>query len=106
MEIARLIKPPGAALGIEQSFHFGKHLEEEKFCLGPGDTLVFYTDGVTDQRDPEGSEFGEERFYDLLKSLSHGTATEIKGGIIRASAEFSQGTDPVDDTTVLILKWK
>jgi sigma-B regulation protein RsbU (phosphoserine phosphatase) len=102
----RLIKPSGAALGIEPSFDFGKHLEEEKFCLGSGDTLVFYTDGVTDQRDPEGNEFGEERFYELLKSLSGGTATEIKGGIIRASAEFSQGTDAVDDTTVLILKWK
>ena len=68
--------------------------------------MVFYTDGVTDQRDPDGNEFGEERFYNLLKELSGGTATEIKGGIIRALAEFSQGTDAVDDTTVLILKWK
>jgi len=102
----RLIKPSGAALGIEQSFDFGKHLEEEKFCLESGDMLVFYTDGVTDQRDPDGNEFGEERFYELLKSLSSRTAAEIKGGIIRASAEFSQGTDAVDDTTVLILKWK
>lgn len=102
----RLIKPSGAALGIEQSDDFARHLEEEKFILGSGDTLVFYTDGVTDQRDPDGNEFGEERFYELLKSLSGGTATEIKGGIIRASAEFSQGTDAVDDTTMLILKWK
>jgi serine phosphatase RsbU (regulator of sigma subunit)/cytochrome b561 len=102
----RLIKPSGAALGIEQSDDFGKHLEEERFCLESGDTLVFYTDGVTDQRDPDGNEFGEERFYDLLKTLSSGTATEIKGGIIRASAEFSQGTDAVDDTTAFILKWK
>lgn len=102
----RLIKPSGAALGIEPSFDFGKHLEEEEFCLKSRDMLVFYTDGVTDQRDPDGNEFGEERFYELLKSLSSGTATEVKGGIIRASAEFSQGTDAVDDTTVLILKWK
>ncbi len=102
----RLIKPSGAGLGLERSEDFGKHLEEEKICLESGDTLVFYTDGVTDQRDPSGNEFGEERFYDLLKVLSRGTATEIKGGIIRALAEFSQGTDAVDDTTVLILKWK
>ncbi len=102
----KLIKPSGAALGIEQSQDFGKHLEEEKVSLQSGDTLVFYTDGVTDQRDPDGNEFGEERFYNLLARLSVGTATEIKGGIIRALAEFSQGTDAVDDTTVLILKWK
>ncbi|MGO9481243.1 MAG: GAF domain-containing SpoIIE family protein phosphatase [Candidatus Kryptoniota bacterium] len=102
----RLIKSSGAALGIEQTQDFRTHIEEEKICLNAGDTLVFYTDGVTDQRDPDGNEFGEERFYNLLKELSGGTATDIKGGIIRALAEFSQGTDAVDDTTVLILKWK
>ena len=102
----RLIKPSGAALGIEKSEDCKMHLEEEKISLESGDTMVFYTDGVTDQRDPDGNEFGEERFYNLLKELSSGTATEIKGGIIRALADFSQGTDAVDDTTVLILKWK
>ncbi len=102
----RLIRPAGVGLGLEQSKDFGKHLEEEKIILKHGDTLVFYTDGATDQRDPEGQEFGEQRLYNLLKELSSGTATEIKGGIIRALAEFSQGTDAVDDTTVLILKWK
>ncbi|HQT90630.1 MAG TPA: SpoIIE family protein phosphatase [Candidatus Kryptobacter bacterium] len=102
----RLIRPTGAGLGLEQSGDFGRHLGEEKFVLSHGDTLVFYTDGVTDQRDPGGQEFGEQRFYDLLKETSGGSPTEIKGGIIRALAEFSQGTDAVDDTTVLVLKWR
>ncbi len=102
----RLLRPAGAGLGLEPSREFGKHLEEERITLKHGDTLVFYTDGVTDQRNPSGEEFGEERFYNLLKELSGGTATEIKGGIIRSLAEFSQGTDAVDDTTVLILKWR
>ncbi len=102
----RLIKPTGAGLGLEQSGDFGRHLGEEKFVLNHGDTLVLYTDGVTDQRNPVGEEFGEQRFYALLKELSDGTPTQVKGGIIRALAEFSQGTDAVDDTTVLVLKWR
>jgi len=102
----RLLKPSGTALGLEPAQDFANHLEQEKFCLHSGDTLVFYTDGVTDQRDPAGDEFGDERFYDLLKALNGRTATEIKGGIIRALAEFSQGTNAADDTTVLILRWK
>ncbi len=102
----RLIRPSGAGLGLEDSSDFGKHLCEEKLILEHGDTMVLYTDGVTDQRDPGGNEFGEERFCNLLKNLNGESATEIKGGIIRALAEFSQGTDAVDDTTVLILKWK
>ncbi len=102
----RLIRPAGAGLGLEQSDDFGRHLCEEKFVLDHDDMLVFYTDGVTDQRNPSGEEFGEERFYGLLKELGGGTPTEVKGGIIRALAEFSQGTDAVDDTTVLVLKWR
>lgn len=102
----RLIRPTGVGLGLEPSADFGRHLGEEKYELKAGDTLVLYTDGITDQRNPGGEEFGEQRFYALLKDLSGGSATEIKGGIIRALAEFSQGTDAVDDTTVLILKWR
>jgi phosphoserine phosphatase RsbU/P len=102
----RLIRPAGAGLGLEQSGDFGRHLGEEKFVLDHGDTLVLYTDGITDQRNPDGQDFGEQRFYNLLKELSGGSPTDIKGGIIRALAEFSQGTDAVDDTTVLILKWR
>lgn len=102
----RLIRPAGIGLGLEQPDDFGRHLGEEKFVMEHGDTLVLYTDGVTDQRNPEGEEFGEQRFYGLLKELSGGSPTEVKGGIIRALAEFSQGTDAVDDTTVLILKWR
>lgn len=102
----RLIRPAGTGLGLEPSIEFGKHIEEEKICLKHGDTLVLYTDGVTDQRNPQGEDFGETRFYNLLMELSGGSATEIKGGIIRTLAQFSQGTDAVDDTTVLILKWR
>lgn len=102
----RLVKPAGIGLGLEVSDDFGRHLGEEKFVLKHSDTLVLYTDGITDQRDPHGEEFGEERFYSLLKDLSGSSPTEIKGGIIRALAEFSEGTDAVDDTTVLILKWR
>ncbi len=102
----RLVRPTGIGLGLELSDDFGRHLGEEKFVLEHGDTLVLYTDGITDQRDPHGEEFGEQRFYNLLKDLSGGSTTEIKGGIIRALAEFSQGTDAVDDTTVLVLKWR
>jgi sigma-B regulation protein RsbU (phosphoserine phosphatase) len=102
----RLIKPSGVALGLEKTSSFTKHIEEEKVSLESGDALVFYTDGITDQRDQNGKEFGEERFWDLIRDLGSKSAEEIKGGVIRALAEFSQGTDPVDDTTMLILKWK
>ncbi|MGC8652968.1 MAG: GAF domain-containing SpoIIE family protein phosphatase [Candidatus Kryptoniota bacterium] len=101
-----LIRPAGIGLGMEDSGMFRSHLEEADFVLRSGDLLVLYTDGITDQRNSAGEDFGEERFYALLKEARNQAVNEIKGSIIRALAEFSQGVDAVDDTTVLILKWK
>ena len=102
----RLIRPAGIGLGMENSRTFRSHLEQADFVLRSGDLLVLYTDGITDQRNLLGEDFGEERFYILLQKVRNQAVTEVKGSIIRALAEFSHGVDAVDDTTVLILKWK
>lgn len=101
-----LIRPVGMGLGMDDSKTFRSHLEQVEFVLKAGDLLVLYTDGIIDQRNLLGEDFGEERFYALLRETRNQTVSEIKGNIIRALAEFSQGVDAVDDTTVLILKWK
>src|SRR5256884_4464808 len=39
--------------------------------LAPGDTLVLYTDGITEPRTADGEEFGESRFVDPLPWYCH-----------------------------------
>jgi len=39
--------------------------------LAPGDTLVLYTDGITEARSAKGEEFGESRLIDTLRSYCH-----------------------------------
>lgn len=93
------ICPSGRALGVFDD----PCLSEQSVRLGPGDTAVFYTDGLTEARSPDGSFFGEERLLALLRSFSGLGAAEVSGGIKDAALDFSEG-DPRDDLAVLVLK--
>ena len=71
--------------------------------LSSGDTLVFFTDGVTEARDAAGDEFGEERLQELLTLGGEFSARELRDVIMAAVGEFSDG--PVqDDATLMVLK--
>jgi serine phosphatase RsbU (regulator of sigma subunit) len=75
-------------------------LSDESIHLGPGDTLVLYTDGVTEAR-ARGSLFGEARLRELV---THGAlpAESLASEIEHAVREFSP--DLADDTALLILR--
>jgi PAS domain S-box-containing protein len=91
------VGPPGLLLGMTG----GARWEETEIELAPGDTLLFYTDGVTDT--PSGGErFGEER---LLAALPAAPADpqEMIAAIQRALREFQVG-DVVDDRAMLGLQ--
>jgi len=71
--------------------------------LRSGDTLVFFTDGVTEATDAAGEEFGEHRLQELLTRGGEFSATELRDLIMAAVGEFSDG--PVqDDATLMVLK--
>ena len=78
-------------------------LAEQSFRLNPGDTLVFFTDGVTEARAPDGDLFGEERLVALLGSLAGLDAETIAGRVERAVLDF-QENDLRDDVAVLVLR--
>jgi PAS domain S-box-containing protein len=91
------VGPPGLLLGITGSARW----EETEIELAPGDTLLFYTDGVTDT--PSGSErFGEERLLAALPSAP-ADPREMIAAVQRALREFQVG-DVVDDRAMLGLQ--
>ena len=75
--------------------------------LEPGDSVLAFTDGVSEARTPEGVEFGVERLIDLidqnasellrpqqiLQTLLHGIRNHLKG-------------DPRDDATFVLIQWE
>ena len=92
------LKEGGPVLGI-----FPDRLySQDEIELRRGDCLALYTDGVTEARNADGKEFGEERLQELLTLGQKLHATELRDRIMAAVKEFSAG-HAHDDATLMIL---
>ena len=90
----------GIALGITHPASF----EEQTVELGPGETLLVYSDGVTEAMDASGELFGEERLRAILPGLSTLAPREMAARLVAAVDAFV-GCAPVhDDLSLLILR--
>lgn len=69
--------------------------------LSRGDTLAFYTDGVTEARNESGDEFGEWRLLDILKTHRHLCLSSIVSKVIDAVRRFSD--DHLEDDLTLVI---
>ena len=78
--------------------------QEASVTLESGDTLVLFSDGVTEAVDPEDHDFGEERLGNLVASMRDRPAAEIVEEIHRAVHAFTQGAPAADDITVVIAR--
>jgi phosphoserine phosphatase RsbU/P len=72
--------------------------------LQPGETLLLYTDGVTEAFDATDHMFSDERLLDVVEKLS-GTATNVATGVMRAVHGFAAGCDQSDDITIVALRF-
>ncbi|HEX2377862.1 MAG TPA: SpoIIE family protein phosphatase [Gaiellales bacterium] len=89
---------PGTLLGI----YADVDVRDRETVLEPGESVVFYTDGVTEER-RGGEQFGEERLRGLLASCAGLSATGIAERIERGVLEF-QPVAPADDMAVVVVR--
>jgi sigma-B regulation protein RsbU (phosphoserine phosphatase) len=85
------------ALGVWEDYAY----ESEQAELSLGDTLVLYTDGVTEAMNADGAEFGDDRLAAILKRLSNLPVTELVSGVISAVQTFAGAAPQSDDVTCL-----
>ena len=107
---------PPIIAGGEKSFELGSSgLPLGMFCdssfvssgvrLAPGETLLLFTDGVTEANDSEGTEFGTERLRASINGSAAGHPTELLRTCVSAVTAFRNGTVSNDDLTMLALKF-
>ncbi|MDP9114949.1 MAG: serine/threonine-protein phosphatase, partial [Acidobacteriota bacterium] len=78
--------------------------EEFRINMERGDTLVLFSDGVTEAVNPSDKDYGEQRLADLVASMKGSSAHEIMEAVHREVALFTQGAPPADDITVVVAR--
>jgi serine phosphatase RsbU (regulator of sigma subunit) len=94
------LETSGFCLGMFPSVAF----ETKQATLGVGDTVVLFTDGITDARGKDNKEFSEESLIQVLKKNAKLSAAKIVDRVCSDVAAFTAGVDPFDDMTLIIVK--
>ena len=90
----------GMALGVLE----GIELVEKQIQLQPNDSVLFYTDGLTEAFSPREELYGVERLYETLRNLTPTeTATSMIEKIEASVNIFIQGLPRSDDLTLAVL---
>jgi serine phosphatase RsbU (regulator of sigma subunit) len=94
------LRPTGAAIGLVE----GANFTESAVDLAPGDTLVFYTDGVVEARDRSGDEFGDEALARYAAENRLKPPAVFVRGLRQQLQDFTAGRTLADDTTIVALQ--
>jgi len=90
----------GVPVGLLES----REYDEVTFQAHPGDTIVLYSDGITDHLNPAGVEYGKARLEHVVRAGCHMPAAGLIGAIFAELDKFN--TTAFDDQTVFVMEVK
>lgn len=93
------LKSNGFALGMTSTKLLDKNMEVKKFHFTPGDSVLFYTDGLNESRNEREEEYGEERIESLMEIYGSLHAKTIVNKVQSSLEAFIGKVDPLDDVT-------
>ena len=105
-----LVKPDGSSTslaltgGIALGLLPGLEYRQNSVTLEPGETIVLYTDGVSEAMDAVEEQFGLERLQAALAANSGEDATDANRIVFQAVSDFVGDTPASDDITCLTIR--
>jgi serine phosphatase RsbU (regulator of sigma subunit)/anti-sigma regulatory factor (Ser/Thr protein kinase) len=94
-----LVGTPGLLMGFARN----PPLTDDDFRLEPGDTIVMFTDGVTDAAD-DGARFGDARLEQLTRDLKPGLPASSIAETIEEAAVVFADFHPQDDMALVVVQ--
>lgn len=91
----------GPALGLDEDASYPAH----RIRLRPGDTLLMYTDGITEATNGDLAMYGQERMLACLSQHHQNGGSDPVGALVADVEGFASGQSQADDITVLALRW-
>jgi sigma-B regulation protein RsbU (phosphoserine phosphatase) len=74
--------------------------------LEPGDTIVLFSDGVTEAMDPDEELFGVPRLREVLTGQTECPLDQLQKCVLEAVENFARGASQADDLTLLIVRYR
>ncbi len=83
----------------------GAAYDEAELQLSPGDTIVLFSDGVTDAQSADDDDFGDDRLIQVLTAAAGSPPEEMLRVLFEAVQQFSRGAVQYDDITAVVLRY-
>ena len=93
-----------AATGVPIALLPAAGYEVAEVLLGPGDSLLLYTDGIVEANDPEGEEYGNDRLADLCRRHSQASCADLAAALDADLEAFVRGVPFADDRTLVMAR--
>ncbi|HQT94942.1 MAG TPA: SpoIIE family protein phosphatase [Thermoanaerobaculaceae bacterium] len=98
----QLVSPKGPILGLLPDAAW----ETDTLRLAPGESVVLYSDGVSESFSPNDEEFGVEGVQRTLGGLAGAGAEDVVQALLRAAAAHRAGREAEDDVTLLVVRYR
>ena len=90
----------GIALGVMPGLTYN----QQTVTLEPGDTVILYTDGVTEAMNAAGEQYGLDDLRDMFADAPPGSSEDANKAVFDAVHQFAQDTPQSDDITCLVMR--
>lgn len=99
------ISGKGMAIGIDSGQVFDTLIQDVSLTLRAQDSLVLYTDGITEAIDEQEQEFGRDNLYEAIRTFSKSrNASEVINGLEQRVKRFVGNYPQNDDITLMVVK--
>jgi sigma-B regulation protein RsbU (phosphoserine phosphatase) len=102
--LGEFIGSEGMPLGMVPDEIFSSVIADRTETFQPGDTLVLYTDGLTEAPNDDDKEFSGARLADAVRALHTRSAREINDGLLESLQRFTGTPLLRDDLTLVTVK--